>query len=218
MMATLNTNGYNGIIDFRGHIIKLYEDAGWNVHGEVKIDRNPQAVAVRMKLHNLLFKTMRSDSCRLSMALGDNVIFFRKPGENAVPVLPEEHDPPVTRDDWVTWAHPVWYGLRETNTLQAIEGLAEQDERHVCPLPLDITERCVRLYSNPGEVVFTPFLGIGSEVYEALHWGRKGVGIELKESYFRAAKRNVQRVLGSRKQTTLDLWDRAETGVVVNDD
>lgn len=205
IMATMNSNGFNGFSDFRGPLIGAFTEAGWNLHGEVKIDRNPQGVAVRLKLHSLLFKTLEHDSCRLSPALGDNIIIFRKPGENAVPVQPLEHDPPMTREDWITWAHPVWYGLRETNTLQTAEGCAEEDERHVCPLPLDITERCVRLYSNPGEVVFTPFLGIGSEVYEALRWGRRGVGIELKESYFRAAARNCQRALGQRKQMKLDL-------------
>jgi hypothetical protein len=157
-------------------------------HGEVVIDKDPQAQAIRTKSKGLLFNQMRRDSSWSRPALADYILIFRAPGENTVPILPD-----ITNDDWISWARPVWYGIRETDTLNVAEGREAEDERHICPLQLGTIERCIRLWSNPGETVLTPFLGIGSEVYQAVKLGRRGVGVELKPSYFNAAKRNMRR-------------------------
>ncbi len=119
-------------------------------------------------------------------ALPDYVLFFRKPGDNPVPIKTD-----VSNDEWIQWARPVWYGIKETNTLNARIAREDKDERHLCPLQLDLIERCIRLWSNPGETVLSPFAGIGSEVYMAVKLGRRGVGIELKPSYWRSAVDNL---------------------------
>jgi DNA modification methylase len=113
---------------------------------------------------------------------------FRAPGENAVPIHPD-----LTNDEWISWARPIWYGIRESDTLQAAEGRESDDERHIAPLQLGTVERCIRLWSNAGETVLSPFAGIGTEVYQAVKLGRFGVGVELKPSYFRAAVKNLRR-------------------------
>jgi len=117
------------------------------------------------------------------------VLVFRAPGENPVQVKTD-----VTNDEWIEWARPVWYGVRETNTLNERVAREEADERHICPLQLDLIERCVRLWSNPGEVVLSPFAGIGSEIYVAVRLGRRGVGVELKPSYWHTAVDNLRRL------------------------
>jgi DNA modification methylase len=109
----------------------------------------------------------------------------------------------VSNEEWIQWAHPVWYGISETDTLNATEGRDPNDERHVCPLQLGTIERCIRLWSNPGETVFSPFAGIGSEGYEALKRGRKFIGIELKPSYFNVAHKNLERIIQQRRQVRL---------------
>lgn len=196
--AMLVRDGYIGMKDFRGQTIASFEAEGWIYHGEVCIDKDPQAQAIRTKSKSLLFTQLRKDASWLRPALADYILVFRKPGENAVPVLPD-----LTNDEWIEWARPIWYGIRESDTLNVAEGREEQDERHICPLQLGTIERCVRLWSNAGETVFTPFAGIGSEVYEAVRLGRRGVGIELKPSYFRAAKRNLERVTQRKNQLSI---------------
>ena len=196
--AMLVRDGYIGMKDFRGQTIASFEAEGWIYHGEVCIDKDPQAQAIRTKSKSLLFTQLRKDASWLRPALADYILVFRKPGENAVPVLPD-----LTNDEWIEWARPIWYGIRESDTLNVAEGREEQDERHICPLQLGTIERCVRLWSNADETVFTPFAGIGSEVYEAVRLGRRGVGIELKPSYFRAAKRNLERVTQRKNQLSI---------------
>ena len=209
--AMLVRDGYIGMKDFRGQTIAAFEAEGWIYHGEVCIDKDPQAQAIRTKSKSLLFTQLRKDASWLRPALADYILVFRKPGENAVPVLPD-----LTNDEWIEWARPVWYGIRESDTLNVAEGREEQDERHICPLQLGTIERCVRLWSNAGETVFTPFAGIGSEVYEAVRLGRRGVGIELKPSYFRAARRNLERVTQRKNQLSmLDLLDSTPAEVAV---
>ncbi len=187
-------DGVIGLKDFRGDTIRHFQSEGFVYHGEVCIDKDPQAQAIRTKSKGLLFNQMRRDASWSRPALADYILIFRAPGENTVPILPD-----ITNDDWIAWARPVWYGIRETETLNVAEGREAEDERHICPLQLGTIERCIRLWSNPGETVLTPFLGIGSEVYQAIKLGRRGVGIELKPAYFRAARRNMQRAEDSMK-------------------
>jgi DNA modification methylase len=131
-------------------------------------------------------------------ALADYLLLFRKPGENVVPIKTD-----VTNDEWIAWARPVWLGIRETNTLNVRVARAEADERHICPLQLDFIERCVRLWSNPGETVLSPFAGIGSELYVAVKNGRRAIGIELKNSYWSTAVDNMRTLESQMAEGTL---------------
>lgn len=187
LTTTLATNGVIGLTDFRGDVIRAYLDAGWIFHGEVTVDKDPQAQAIRTKAQALMFVTKNRDSSMTRPALADYLLLFRKPGENAEPIKND-----VSNDEWIEWARPVWLGIRETNTLNARVARDDADERHICPLQLDFIERVVRLWSNPGETVFSPFAGIGSEVYTAVRLGRRGLGIELKPSYWRTAVDNLR--------------------------
>lgn len=181
-------DGVIGVKDFRGGCIRAFEEHGWIYHGEVCIDKNPQAQAIRTHSKGLLFNQHRKDSTWSRPALADYICLFRKPGDNAVPVQPE-----TTNDEWIEWAHPIWYGIRESETLNAAEGRDDKDEKHIAALQLETVERCVRLWSNKGETVLSPFAGIGSEGYVSVKQGRRFVGIELKRSYFDAACRNMAR-------------------------
>ena len=197
--ATLQGDGYIGIKDFRGLVLNEFKRAGWIHHGEITVDKCPQAQAIRTKSKSLLFVQKERDSSWLRPALADYVLLFRKPGDNTVAILNDD----VTRDDWIEWARPVWYGIRESNTLNAAEARSEKDERHVCPLQLDLIERCVKLWSNVGEMVLSPFAGIGSEGYVALECGRRFLGVELKREYFDAACRNLRIADGAKDQLNL---------------
>lgn len=196
--TTLTTHGVIGLADFRGDTIRGFEARGFVYHGEVCIDKDPQAQAIRTHSKGLLFVQLRKDSSWLRPALADYILFFRKPGENAVPIHPD-----LTNDEWIEWARPIWYGIRETDTLNVAEARSDKDERHICPLQLGTIERVIRLWSNPGETVLTPFAGIGSEVYQAVKLGRRGLGIELKPEYFNVAVRNVKRCERELQEQTL---------------
>lgn len=182
LTTTKATHGYTGLTDFRGDVIRAYLDNGWIFHGEVTVNKDPQAQAIRTKAQALMFVTKNRDSAATRPALADYLLLFRKPGDNLVPIKND-----VSNDEWIDWAQPVWWDIKETRTLNARLGRDDADERHICPLQLDFIERCVRLWSNPGETVLTPFAGIGSEVYSAVKLGRRGLGIELKPSYWRSA-------------------------------
>jgi DNA modification methylase len=182
-------HGVIGLTDFRGQVIRAFQDEGWIFHGEVTIDKDPQAQAIRTKSQSLLFVTKERDSSMLRPALADYLLMFRKPGDNEVPIRGD-----VTNEEWISWARPVWLDIRETNTLNVRVAREDADERHICPLQLDFIERCVRLWSNVGETVLTPFAGIGSEVYVARKHGRVGIGCELKPSYWRTAVSNLRRL------------------------
>jgi len=184
-----NTHGHIGVWDLRGAMIRQFERGGFYYYGEVTVDKCPQAQAIRTRAHCLMFVSMARDAAVLRPALADYLLVFKKPGENAVPVRPLENG--VTREDWIEWARPIWRGIRETNTLNARAARSDEDERHLCPLQLDLIERCVRLWSNPGETVFSPFAGIGSEGHVACAHGRRFVGTELKPEYADLARRNV---------------------------
>ena len=194
----LVTDGHIGLRDFRGKVIAAFEDRGFHYHGDITVDKNPQAQAIRTHAKGLLFKQLRSDASWLRPGLADYILLFRKPGENAVPIHPD-----ISNNEWIEWAHPVWYGIRESDTLHAAEGRAQQDERHVAPLQLGVIKRCIRLWSNPGEMVFSPFAGIGSEGYQAILLGRRFIGIELKESYYNAALKNLEAAVTRTKQGIL---------------
>ena len=186
--TTKNSDGVIGIKDFRGGVIAAFIEHGFIYHGEVCIDKDPQAQAIRTHSKGLLFIQLHKDSVASRPALADYILIFQKPGDNAVPVIPD-----LTNDEWIEWARPIWYGIRESETLNAAEGRAERDERHVAALQLETIERCIRLWSNKGETVLSPFAGIGSEGYVAVKQGRRFVGIELKGSYFAAAVKNLAR-------------------------
>lgn len=194
---TKNTHGYMGIWDLRGDIIRQFMRAGFVYYGEVTVDKCPQAQAIRTKAHALMFVNLAKDSNIVRPALADYVLVFKKPGKNERPTNPVQNGE-MTNEDWIEWARPIWRGIKETNTLNARLAREDADERHLCPLQLDLIERCVKLWSNPGDTVFTPFLGIGSELYVALTFGRKGVGTELKPAYFERAAINLDTAIRDR--------------------
>jgi len=220
-------HGNIGMRDFRGEVIRAYEDAGWIFHSEVCIWKDPVVAQQRTKSIRLLHKQILKDSTISGQGLADYVVSFRKPGDNPDPVdgpfdvfcgkgldlTREAYDAEIStrRAEWKgpgaykpwpfeTWrsilvwqryASPVWMDIDPTRTLQYRSARDEKDEQHISPLQLDVIERCIDLWSNPGDVVLTPFLGIGSEVYCAVKMGRRGIGIELKPTYFRQAVKNI---------------------------
>jgi DNA modification methylase len=190
--------GFVGMRDFRGEIIKAHMDAGWIFHGEVTVDKCPQAQAIRTKSQALMFTTLHKDSSKTRPALADYVMLFRKPGENPVPIKND-----VDNETWIEWARPIWRGIRETNTLNTHVAKDDADERHICPLQLDLIERVVRLWSNRGETVLSPFAGIGSEGAETIKHGRRFIGCELKPSYWRTAVANLRDVEAQMSAPTL---------------
>ena len=179
-------DGAIGLHDFRGDLIRTHTAACFIFHGEVTIDKDPQAQAIRTKATSLMFQTLNRDSSMSRPALADYLLMFRKHGDNAEPIKPD-----CDNESWIQWARPVWFDIKETNTLNTVVARDDADERHICPLQLDLIERVVRLWSNRGDTVLTPFMGIGSEVYSAIKWGRKGIGCELKPSYWRTAVDNL---------------------------
>lgn len=196
--STKQTHGVIGLIDLPGMMVRAFTDAGWIYHGRVTIDKDPQAQAIRTKSKALLFVQLRKDASWLRPALADYILVFRAPGENTVPINPD-----ITNDDWIQWARPIWYGIRESDTLNVAEARGAEDERHICPLQLGTIERCIRLWTNPGELVVSPFAGIGSEGYEAVRLGRRFYGVELKPSYARTAARNLLLAETNRSQGRL---------------
>jgi len=200
--ALLQRDGYIGMKDFRGKTIEAFERGGFVYHGEVCIDKDPQAQAIRTHSKGLLFTQLRKDASWIRPAMADYILVFRKPGEPADPIKPE-----LTNDEWIEWARPIWYGIRESNTLNVAEARGAEDDRHICPLALGTIERVVRLWSNPGETVLSPFAGIGSEGYVSLKFGRKFVGCELKPLYCRTAARNLD--TASKEVNAPDLFSQA---------
>jgi DNA modification methylase len=197
-------DGVIGLKDFRGDTIRHFQSAGFVYHGEVCIDKDPQAQAIRTKSKGLLFTQMHKDSLWSRPALADYILIFRAPGESTVPVKPD-----ITNNEWIEWARPIWYGIRETDTLNVAEGREAEDERHICPLQLGTIERCVRLWSNKGETVLSPFAGIGSEGFVSVKQGRRFVGVELKPSYWRAGVRNLRRAENESKPLDMFALDDA---------
>lgn len=195
---TKATDGVIGVVDFRGMLIDCFKQSGFIYHGEVCIDKCPQAQAIRTKNKGLLFVQLEKDSSWSRPAFADYIILLRTPGDNPDPIKND-----LTREEWIEWARPIWYGITESDTLSTVEARDDKDEKHVCPLQLGTIERCVRLWSNPGELVFSPFTGIGSEGYQSILSGRRFMGAELKPSYFRVACKNLRRAVKKSKEGTL---------------
>ena len=179
--------GAVGIKDFSGQIIQIHQDAGWVYHGRRTIWRDPVIEMTRTKHVGLLYRQLKADSSKSRGGMPDYVLTFIKPGDNAEPITHTPEDFPLSQ--WQEWASPVWMTVNQTRTLNVAMAKEQSDERHLCPLQLDVIERAVIMWSNAGDVVLSPFLGIGSEGVTSLKLDRKFVGIELKESYFRQACR-----------------------------
>lgn len=193
-------DGFIGIKDFRGDLIRAFTDAGWIYHSEVCIWKDPVTAMQRTKALGLLHKQIKKDSSLSRMGIPDYLVTMRKPGDNPEPVTHTDETFPVSK--WQRYASPVWMDINATRTLQYMNARDGDDERHICPLQLDVIERSMELWSNPGDLVLSPFTGIGSEGHVALTMGRRFVGAELKESYFNMACRN----LDAATKQTMDLF------------
>lgn len=179
--------GYIGLRDFSGMILKSFEDVGFIYHSRVTIWKNPVTEMQRTKALGLLHKQLRKDSAMSRVGIPDYLLLFRKDGEHNNPVRCE-----IDVDTWQKWASPVWMDIDYSNTLNRTNAREENDEKHICPLQLDTIKRAVSLWSNKGDIVLTPFMGVGSEVYQSILLGRKGIGFELKESYYNEAEKNCK--------------------------
>ena len=186
-------DGVIGIKDFRGMLIKVFQDAGFIYHSEVCIWKNPVTEMQRTKALGLLHKQIRKDSAMCRQGLPDYVVTMRKPGENKKMIAHMHESFPV--DVWQRYASPVWMDIRQSNTLQRKSARDDKDERHICPLQLQVIQRCLELWTAPGDIVLDPFAGIGSTNYVALRMRRRTIGIELKESYYKQAVKNCNMAL-----------------------
>lgn len=190
-IPALKRSGVESTYDFRGLLIRLARRAGFVYDTDWPVTKNPQSQAIRTHSHKLLFVTLERDRSVSAPAFNDYLIKLRAPGENEVPICSKE----IKRNEWIDWAEGVWdwHTIRETDTLNAAAGRTTEDVKHICPLQLPVIKRLVTLYTNPDEIVFSPFTGIGSEGYEALRLGRRFYGCEIKDSYVAAAKKNLRR-------------------------
>lgn len=201
-----NSSGFSGMWDFTGEYHRAMEKAGFKYHSKITIWIDPVVEMQRTKTQRLLYKQVTSDSSYTGIGMPEYITIFRKWEGN------EDEWTPITNktkenfdlNTWQKWASPVWMDIPRTNVLNNYKGARnEKDEKHIAPLQLDIIERCIALWSNKNETIFTPFMGIGSEVFQAVKMGRKGIGFELKESYFDLAKKNIQSAVLEKNQTSL---------------
>ena len=199
--TTKEKDGFIGIKDFRGDLIRMFVNTGFIYHSEVCIYKDPVTQMQRTKALGLLHKQLKKDSAMSRQGLADYLVTMRKPGENTEPITHTNESFPVSV--WQRYADPVWMDINPSNTLQKESAREDKDERHIAPLQLEVIERAIDLWSNPGDIVLTPFLGIGSEAYVALQKGRKAIGIELKESYFKQAVANCKSVV-EREQVSME--------------
>jgi hypothetical protein len=197
------THGYIGLRDFPGELIRCAERAGWIWHSMVVIQKDPVLAMTRTKALGLLWKQLRKDSAMSRQGIPDIVHTFRKPGVNANPITHTMDSFPVER--WQKWAEPVWTDIDEQDTLEFRSAREAEDEKHLCCLQLEVIRRCVRLWSNPGDVVLSPFMGIGSEGHVSLQEGRRFRGVELKGSYYARALKHLAAAepRAAGKQTSL---------------
>jgi len=207
----LKRSGRNGLFDFRGLNIRLGNRAGLVYEYDWSVRKNPQAQAIRTRSRELQFAGLESDRAKSRGALPDFLIKFISPGENKTPVKSEGD---VSRNDWIDWAEHHWRDIRETDTLNTTEAKGENDTKHICPLQLGVINRLVRLYTNPGEIVFSPFAGIGSEGYVSLKLGRRFYGCEIKAEYIDAMRRNLGKAIEARKESQQTLFGVMEEPVV----
>lgn len=230
-----NSGKGDSYIDFPGDIIRLHERLGWEFRGRRAIWKEPLGVRLRTMQKNLAHATIVSDSAASGVAAADYVLTFAKHGENTVPVeypnglqyYAGERDVPAELERYKGWtgkqtenryshwiwrqyASSVWMDIRLNHVLPFQDSPDEDDERHVHPLQLDVIERLVQLYSNPGDIVFTPFMGVGSEVYGAVLNGRRGIGAELKQSYYKQALLNLENVKRVEPEPELPFEEDAE--------
>ncbi len=195
-------DGYIGITDFRGLLIKMFQDEGFIFHSEVCIWKDPVIAMQRTKALGLLHKQLKKDSCMSRQGIPDYLITMRKPGENPERVTHTNESFPVSV--WQRYASPIWMDINPSDTLQKNSAREEKDEKHICPLQLEVIKRAIELWTNPNDIVFTPFMGIGSECYQALKLGRRAIGIELKHSYYKQSVNNVAGVtFGGIKENKL---------------
>ncbi len=210
----MKRTGEVGLNDFRGLNVRLAERAGLVFEYDWLVRKNPQAQAIRTKSRELQFSGLESDRARSRGTLGDYLLKFRAPGDNETPIKSKEE---VTRNDWIKWAECCWDDIVETDTLNVEEGRGEDDTKHICPLQLEVIRRCVLLYSNPDEIVFSPFTGIGSEGFVALGGKspktgkrvlnpRRFYGCELKPEYYRAARQNMEKALRQSRTVERSLF------------
>lgn len=235
-VAQKGRDGYIGLKDFRGKIIDMMDDIGWIHYGEITIDKNPQLKAIRTKDHGLMFKTLAKDAANMHVGMPDMLLQFRKPGENPKPIKagnsPRYKNPDgwVTDKQWINWARPCWYaadyqpgtwrdnytgdscpdGIRETDVLNVKQARETNDERHLAPLQKGVVERVVKLWSAPGEIVYSPFAGIGTEGHIALKFGRKFIGCELKKSYWLSAIENLKTARNSSETMEFDFMNKGD--------
>ena len=194
-------DGFIGLKDFPGEIIRLFEEVGFIYHSRVTIWKDPVIAMQRTKALGLLHKQIKKDSAMCRQGIADYIITMRKPGDNPEKIEHTDESFPVSV--WQNYASPVWMDINQSNTLQKESAREFEDEKHICPLQLDVIERCVNLWTNPNDIVFTPFMGIGSEIYQSLLLGRRGVGIELKTSYYNQAVSNCKLVINQPKKKKL---------------
>lgn len=190
-------DGVIGLKDFPGLMLKIFQDCGFIYHSKVTIWKNPVTEMQRTKALGLLHKQIKKDSSMSRQGIPDYVVTVRKPGENPERITHTDESFPV--GVWQNYASPVWMDIRQSDTLQRSSARAEKDERHICPLQLEVIQRCIELWTNPNDIVFDPFGGIGSTAYVALKMGRRAISSELKESYFEQMKNNVEVALNSEK-------------------
>lgn len=198
-------DGVIGIKDFRGQLIKIFQDVGFIYHSEVCIWKNPVTEMQRTKALGLLHKQLKKDSAMSRQGLPDYVVTMRKPGNDPEPITHTNETFPV--DLWQKYASPVWMDIRQSDTLQKKSARAEEDERHICPLQLEVIKRCICLWTNPGDIVLDPFAGIASTNYMALRLGRRTIGAELKDSYYAQAIANCEMAMN---EPQISLFDELE--------
>lgn len=205
-------DGVAGWVDFRGEIIKHFEKAGYVYHSEVVIWTDPVLEMQKTKTQRLLYCQLQRDASHTGVGMPEYLLIFRKWGDKELEE-PIKHyksreqgiedggyeEQLIDLDTWQKYASPVWFDIRRTDVLNVRASKDSKDEKHICPLQLEVIQRAVDLWTNPNEIVFTPFLGIGSEVYQSLKMGRRGVGIELKESYYNQAVKNCQMIVEQNK-------------------
>lgn len=190
-------DGVIGLKDFPALLLKIFQDCGFIYHSKITIWKNPVTEMQRTKALGLLHKQIKKDSSMSRQGIPDYIVTVRKPGENPEHITHTDESFPV--GVWQNYASPVWMDIRQSDTLQRKSARAEKDERHICPLQLEVIQRCIELWTNPNDIVFDPFGGIGSTPYVALLMGRRAIASELKDSYFEQMKNNVEVALNSDK-------------------
>jgi DNA modification methylase len=201
-----NSSGYTGMYDFTGEHTKAVLNEEFKLHSKITIWCDPVLEMQRTKTQRLLYKTVTSDSSKTGIGMAEYITIFKKwdvSNEDEWEKITNLNKQNFPLDTWQKWASPVWMDIKRTDVLNGKEGTALGDEKHIAPLQLEVIHRLVNLWSNKGDIVFTPFLGIGSEIYQSVKNGRKGIGIELKDSYFETAIKNIRKAEESKMQTTL---------------